>query len=153
MTSNDENKNLKKITIYTDGSCIGNPGRGGWGAILMYTDTNGKLHKKKIRGDDSFTTNNRMELTAVIESLKNLKEKCNIDLYSDSKYVIEGITKWLLNWKKKKWKTSNKKPVQNQDLWQRLDEQVEKHNINFHWVKGHAYDELNNEVDELARNG
>ena len=136
----------KKVIIYTDGACSGNPGKGGWGAILIYGD-----NKKEISGYDEFTTNNKMELQAVIEALKSLNRQCNIELYTDSVYVKDGITTWINNWKKNNWKTSKKENVKNKELWIELDELIHKHNINWNWVKGHADNELNNRVDELAR--
>lgn len=138
---------MKRIEIFTDGSCSGNPGAGGWGAILRYKDV-----EKELSGYEEQTTNNRMELSAVINSLKTLKEQCNITLYTDSKYVIEGITKWLENWKKNNWRTANKKgDVKNVDLWQELDEQVSKHIIRWVWVKGHDGHFENERVDLLAK--
>ena len=149
------NKALKKIIIYTDGACSGNPGKGGWGAILICKtkDKNGKEvdFTKKISGGDNNTTNNKMELTAVIEALKILKTSCEIDLFTDSKYVMDGATKWLKQWQDNNWRCANKKPVKNQELWQELSLQSQKHIINWHWVKGHADNVLNNEVDRLAR--
>jgi len=139
---------MKKIDIYTDGACRGNPGPGGWGALLIYKDTD-----KAIYGGEIDTTNNRMEMTAIIEALKIVKMDCNITLYTDSKYVMDGITKWLPNWKKKGWITSNKKPVKNKDLWQILEESISKHNIEWQWVKGHAGIPGNEKADELANQG
>ncbi len=136
----------KKVTIYTDGACSGNPGKGGWGAILIYGN-----NKKEISGYSELTTNNKMELQAVIEALKLLKRQCEVDLYTDSVYVKDGITKWINNWKKNNWRTSKKDDVKNKELWVELDELTQKHNINWNWVKGHADNELNNRVDELAR--
>jgi ribonuclease HI len=139
---------MKKIDIYTDGACRGNPGPGGWGALLIYKDAD-----KAIYGGEIDTTNNRMEMTAIIEALKIVKMDCNITLYTDSKYVMDGITKWLSNWKKKGWITSNKKPVKNKDLWQILEESISKHNIEWQWVKGHAGIPGNEKADELANQG
>ena len=139
---------MKKIDIYTDGACRGNPGPGGWGALLIYKDTD-----RAIYGGEIDTTNNRMEMTAIIEALKIVKMDCNITLYTDSKYVMDGITKWLSNWKKKGWITSNKKPVKNKDLWQILEESISKHNIEWQWVKGHAGIPGNEKADELANQG
>jgi ribonuclease HI len=136
---------MKNIKIYSDGACSGNPGPGGWGAILLYNTT-----KKEISGGSAQTTNNIMEITAVIESLSVLKESCSIDFYSDSKYVIDGITNWIHSWKKQNWKNSAKKPVKNLDLWLKLDKLASKHQINWHWVKGHADNFYNNRCDELA---
>lgn len=147
--------NLPKITIYTDGACSGNPGVGGWGAILLYStiDKNGKKQtlKKAISGREENTTNNKMEMMAVISSLKLLKKPCDIDLYTDSKYVMSGITEWIYNWIKNGWKGADKKPVKNKELWQEMFELTKLHQIHWHWVKGHADNELNNEVDKLAR--
>lgn len=138
---------LKKIIIYTDGACSFNPGPGGWGVILMYNDV-----KKELSGGDKLTTNNRMELTAVIEGLKALKEKCEVSIYSDSAYVVNAfLQNWVSNWQKNNWKTSNKKEVANQDLWQILLELTQKHIISWHKVKGHADNPYNNRCDELAR--
>lgn len=139
---------MKKIDIYTDGACRGNPGPGGWGALLIYKDAD-----KAIYGGEIDTTNNRMEMTAIIEALKIVKMDCNITLYTDSKYVMDGITKWLPNWKKKGWITSNKKPVKNKDLWQILEESISKHSIEWQWVKGHAGIPGNEKADELANQG
>jgi len=133
---------MKKVLIYTDGACSGNPGVGGWGAILISGQ-----HVKKIFGSYHDTTNNRMELTAVIESLKILKESCEVDIFTDSKYVHDGITKWIINWK-----TNNWKKVKNQDLWKILDDLVysNNHKINWHWIKGHNGNEFNEIADKLA---
>lgn len=134
------------VVIYTDGACSGNPGAGGWGAILMHDG-----RKKEISGFTTFTTNNIMELTAVIEALKMLKQPCNVELYSDSAYVVNAINqKWIDNWKKNGWLGSDKKPVKNEGLWKKLDELLTKHNVNFNKVKGHADNEFNNRCDELA---
>jgi len=131
--------------MYTDGACRGNPGPGGWGVILSYRDRN-----KKLSGFDPQTTNNRMELTAAIEGLRSLSRACDIELNTDSKYVLQGISEWIESWKSNGWKTAAKKPVKNVDLWQSLDEQVKKHRINWHWVKGHAGIEGNEMADQLA---
>ena len=140
---------MSKITIYTDGACSGNPGVGGWGAILLYQE-----HKKEIYGGDKYTTNNKMELTAVIEALSVLKkENCDIEIYTDSQYVKKGITEWLFGWKKNNWKNSKKQEVLNRDLWEKLDILTSKHNIEWFWVKGHNNNELNERADELARLG
>lgn len=139
---------MKKITIYTDGACSGNPGPGGWGALLLYAD-----HRKELMEGDFNTTNNRMELTAAIEALNALKEKCSVTLHTDSIYVKDGITKWIDNWKQNGWRTAAKKPVKNADLWQALDEAVARHNIKWKWVKGHDGDEGNERADELANMG
>ena len=135
-----------EVEIYSDGACLGNPGPGGWGAILMAKDK-----KKEISGSESDTTNNRMELTAVIEALKTLKKPAQVKLYTDSKYVIDGITKWIFSWKKTQWRNSNRKLVKNSDLWQNLDNEVQKHKIKWIWVKGHSGNFYNELVDNLAR--
>lgn len=138
---------MARIEIFTDGACSGNPGKGGWGAILRHKET-----EKELSGAENETTNNRMELTAVIEALKALKTTCIITLYTDSRYVMDGINQWLPNWKKNNWKTSNKKSeVKNIDLWQQLDELVQQHEIKWIWVKGHAGHPENERVDKLAR--
>ena len=139
---------MKKVDIYTDGACRGNPGPGGWGALLIYNDA-----RKTIYGGEKDTTNNRMEMIAVIEALKLIKSDCEISLYTDSKYVMDGVNKWLSGWKQKDWKTSNKKPVKNQDLWESIDACITKHNIEWHWVKGHAGNPGNELADELANRG
>ena len=136
----------KKIIIYTDGACSGNPGKGGWGAILKYGD-----HTKEISGYAELTTNNKMELQAVIEALKLIKKDYDIEIFTDSNYVKDGITKWINTWKLNNWKTSKRESVKNKELWLELDELRQKYNINWNWVKGHADDEINNKVDELAR--
>ena len=139
---------MDKVIIYTDGACSGNPGPGGWGAILMYKDT-----KKEISGEKKDTTNNVMELTAVVEGLKLLKYPCEVDLYSDSAYVVNAFTQgWIYNWVKNNWKTANKEPVKNKEIWQELYELTKKHKVNFIKVKGHSDNEWNNRCDELARN-
>lgn len=138
---------MEEITIYTDGACSGNPGPGGWGAILMFGDT-----KKEISGGLDNTTNNVMELTAVIESLKMLKRPCRVDLYSDSAYVVNAfLQKWIYGWIKKNWKTAWNDPVKNKELWQELYGLTKIHDVTFHKVKGHADNEFNNRCDELAR--
>lgn len=136
----------KKIIIYTDGACSGNPGKGGWGAILKYGD-----HTKEISGYAELTTNNKMELQAVIEALKLIKKDYDIEIFTDSSYVKNGITSWINTWKLNNWKTSKRESVKNKELWLELDELRQKYNINWNWVKGHADDEINNRVDELAR--
>ena len=139
---------MKKVEIFTDGACRGNPGKGGWGALLRYGDI-----EKTLYGGARDTTNNKMELRAVIEALKALKKPSLIKLTTDSKYVLEGITKWLPNWKKRNWKTANKKPVQNVDLWIELDELVALHDIEWHRVKGHSGHRENEIADQLANKG
>lgn len=138
-----------QVTIYTDGGCVPNPGAGGWGAILIHPNHT----EKELYGGMADTTNNRMELTAVIEALRSLKEKHTIELYVDSQYVKNGMTKWMENWIRKKWRTSTGSPVKNQDLWQVLNMLVDKHEINWHWVKGHAGNVYNERVDQLATKG
>ncbi len=137
-----------EVTIHTDGACRGNPGPGGWGAILESGATCKTLH-----GGEVLTTNNRMELTAVIQALAALKRPCTITLYSDSIYVLKGITEWLPNWKSRGWKTAAKKPVMNVDLWQALDAEVQRHTIDWQWVKGHSGHAGNEEADRLANLG
>jgi ribonuclease HI len=135
-----------KVTIYTDGACSGNPGPGGWGALLRYGD-----HEKELSGGEKDTTNNRMELKAVIEALRSLKRSCHADVYTDSSYVKDGIEKWLTAWKARGWKTADRKPVKNKDLWEELDTEVAQHSVKFHWVRGHNGHPENERVDELAR--
>ncbi len=134
-----------RVTLHTDGACRGNPGPGGWGAVLQYGGS-----EKELYGFTPQTTNNRMELTAVIESLKALTRSCDIDLYTDSKYVLQGMTEWLDGWKQKGWKTAAKKPVKNVDLWQQLDQQAARHQIQWHWVRGHSGNPGNERADQLA---
>ena len=137
---------MKTVTIYTDGACSGNPGPGGWGAILEYMG-----HEKELSGGEKNTTNNRMELTAVIKALQALKEPCTVELYSDSKYVLDALQKgWAVSWRKKGWIKSDKKPALNPDLWEILLNLVEMHDVRYHWVKGHASNPKNNRCDELA---
>lgn len=139
-------KKMKTVTIYTDGACSGNPGPGGWGAILIYG-----THKRELSGGEADTTNNRMELTAVIQALSLLKEPCIVELWSDSKYVIDGLEKgWARGWQKRGWIKSDKKPALNPDLWGRLLELESLHTLRYHWIKGHAENEYNNRCDELA---
>jgi ribonuclease HI len=137
-----------RVSIWTDGACSGNPGPGGWGAVLRYGET-----ERELCGGEAETTNNRMELLAAIEALNALKRPCEIDLYTDSQYVRGGITGWLANWKRNGWKTSDKKPVKNADLWQALDAAAARHAISWHWVKGHAGHPENERADALARQG
>ncbi|MCY7293923.1 ribonuclease HI [Alteromonas sp. a30] len=137
---------MKTIHIYTDGSCLGNPGPGGYGATLIYNQ-----HRKEISGGFKKTTNNRMELVAAIKALESLKEPCQVELTTDSQYVKNGINQWIENWKRRGWKTADKKPVKNQDLWQALDSAVSNHTVNWHWVKGHSGHPENERCDELAR--
>ena len=139
---------MKTVEIWTDGACSGNPGPGGWGALLRYGDK-----ERELYGGEAETTNNRMELTAAIEALNALKEPCKVSLTTDSQYVKGGITGWINGWKSNGWKTANKKPVKNSDLWQALDEAVTRHRIDWHWIKGHAGHPENEKADELARLG
>jgi ribonuclease HI len=136
---------VKKIQLVTDGACLGNPGRGGWACILRY---NGR--KKELWGCEPYTTNNRMELRAAIEGLRALNEDCEVEVVTDSEYVKNGITTWIHNWKRKGWLTAAKKPVVNQDLWQDLDEEADRHKTTWSWTKGHASHADNNRCDELA---
>ena len=137
---------MKTVTIYTDGACSGNPGPGGWGAILEYMG-----HEKELSGGEKNTTNNRMELTAVIKALQALKEPCTVELYSDSKYVIDALQKgWAVSWRKRGWIKSDKKPALNPDLWEILLNLTEIHDVHYHWVKGHASNPKNNRCDDLA---
>lgn len=136
---------MKKVTLYTDGACSGNPGPGGWAAILIY----GK-HERELSGGEAATTNNRMELMATIMGLRHLKERCAVTLFTDSKYVLQGYTEWLPGWQKKGWKTADKKPVKNVDLWQALAAEAARHEITWQWVKGHSGDTYNDRADALA---
>lgn len=136
------------VTLYTDGACKGNPGPGGWGALLSYGE-----RTRELCGGEAATTNNRMELMAAIEGLKALNRRCQVDLYTDSQYVRKGITEWMAGWKKNGWKTAARKPVKNEDLWRALDEQVARHDIRWHWVKGHSGVPGNERADALANLG
>lgn len=136
------------VVIHTDGACSGNPGPGGWGAILRY---NG--HEKELQGGETLTTNNRMELTAAIMALEALTRPSTVELHTDSQYVKDGISKWIHGWKRNGWKTSDKKPVKNAELWQRLDQALARHQVSWFWVKGHAGHDDNERADELARMG
>ena len=136
---------MNEVTIYTDGACSGNPGKGGWGAILINAE-----ETKYMSGSKQLTTNNQMELTATIEALKAILKPSNIALYTDSQYVKNGITSWIFNWKKNGWKTANKKPVANKDLWIELEKYVDFHSVNWFWVKGHSGDHYNEIADGLA---
>ena len=136
---------MTEVKIYTDGACRGNPGPGGWAAVLMTRGT-----ERELSGAEAHTTNNRMELTAAIRALEALKRPCEIDLYTDSQYVKNGITTWILDWKRRHWRTADRKPVKNVDLWQRLDELVGGHKITWHWVRGHSGHPINERVDALA---
>ena len=139
---------MKQVRAFTDGACSGNPGPGGWGAVLQFGD-----HERELHGGAADTTNNRMELTAAIEALKALSEPCRVSLTTDSKYVKDGITQWLANWKRNGWKTAAKKPVKNQDLWQALDHESSRHEIDWCWVKGHSGHPENERADRLANLG
>ena len=134
------------MTIHTDGACSGNPGPGGYGAILQWG-----AHTREIKGGEPHTTNNRMELMAAIVALETLKRPCAVDIHTDSQYLRDGITKWIHGWKRNGWKTADKKPVKNVDLWQRLEQALTRHTVRWHWVKGHAGHDLNERADELAR--
>lgn len=136
------------VIIYTDGACRGNPGVGGWGVLLRYKDS-----VKELYGGEAQTTNNRMELMAAIKALEALTRPCHIQLYTDSNYVLKGITEWLANWKRRGWKTANKTAVKNEDLWRRLDNAISTHQIDWHWVKGHSGDSHNDRADALANKG
>ena len=136
------------MTIFTDGACSGNPGPGGWGAILRFGDV-----EKELKGGENPSTNNRMELLAAISALEALKKPASVDLTTDSQYVRKGITEWIHNWKRNGWKTADKKPVKNADLWQRLDAALKPHDVRWHWIKGHAGHAENERADQLARDG
>ena len=137
-----------KVVIYTDGACSGNPGPGGWGAILFYGEK-----KKELKGGDLATTNNRMELMAAIQALEALTKPCHVELHTDSQYVQKGIHEWIHGWKRRGWRTADGKPVKNDDLWKRLDEARARHKVDWRWIKGHAGHEFNERADELARLG
>ncbi|MCL2872024.1 MAG: ribonuclease HI [Betaproteobacteria bacterium] len=143
-----EKSTTRVVEIYTDGACKGNPGPGGWGALLVFGDA-----RRELFGGEAHTTNNRMELIAVIEALVALIRSCDVQLYTDSVYVKNGIEQWIHNWKKNGWKTANKKPVKNDDLWQALDREAARHNIEWHWLKGHAGHPGNERADALANQG
>lgn len=138
----------QRVLIWTDGACSGNPGPGGWGAVLRYGS-----HEKELKGGEPLTTNNRMELTAAIEALESLTRPCPVTLHTDSQYLRSGVTGWLDRWKRNGWRTADRKPVRNEDLWRRLDAAAARHEVRWLWVKGHAGDELNERADELAREG
>lgn len=139
---------MSEVKIYTDGACSGNPGPGGWGAVLIYGNIT-----KEIYGSIDHTTNNRMELTAPIEALKLLKKRCEVNIYTDSNYLREGITKWINNWKQNNWRTKNKAPIKNIELWQSLEYEALKHNITWHWVRAHNGNKWNEIADQLAVKG
>ena len=136
----------QQVSIWTDGACSGNPGPGGWGAILRYGG-----HEKELKGGEALTTNNRMELTAAIEALRSLSRSCEVVLHTDSQYLRGGVTGWINSWKRNGWRTADKKPVKNVDLWQRLDAALGEHEVHWHWVRGHAGHDMNERADELAR--
>jgi len=136
------------VVIHTDGACSGNPGPGGWGAVLEY---DGRV--RELKGGAAHSTNNRMELTAAIEALNALKRSCKVELFSDSVYVRDGITRWIRGWKRNGWKTASKKPVKNKELWQALDTAMQRHEVRFHWLKGHAGHHANERADDLANQG
>ena len=138
----------RRVTLYTDGACSGNPGPGGWGAVILYGE-----HRKTLCGGEPETTNNRMELRAAIEGLNALTRACPVDLHTDGQYVKNGITSWIHGWKRNGWKTADKKPVKNEELWRALEAALDRHDVTWHWVKGHAGHDLNEEADELARAG
>ena len=139
---------IEKVVVFTDGACSGNPGPGGWGAILTF-----KGAEKELKGGETLTTNNRMELMAAISALEAMKRPCRVELHTDSQYVKNGITSWIHNWKRNGWRTADKKPVKNEDLWKRLDEALAIHTVDWRWVKGHAGHEMNERADALARAG
>ena len=139
---------MKQVIIYTDGACRGNPGPGGWGALIKFESA-----EKEIFGGQPDTTNNKMELSAAIEGLAALKEPCSVELFTDSKYVMDGITQWIQNWKKNNWRTAAKKDVKNKELWQKLDQLISQHQVQWHWVKGHSGDAGNETADLLANKG
>ena len=148
MFRSDKDNMMQIVEVYTDGACRGNPGPGGWGAWLKIGEA-----EKELCGGEPETTNNRMELMAAIQALETLNQPCVIKLYSDSKYVLQGITEWMDNWKKRGWKTAAKKPVKNEDLWRRLDAAMQQHEINWIWVKGHSGNPGNDKADQLANQG
>jgi len=145
-TTPENNQSLTRVTIYTDGACTGNPGPGGWGVLLKFG-----RYVKELSGGESDTTNNRMELTAAIRGLQALKRPCQVQFYTDSEYLRKGITEWISSWKRRGWKTTGKKPVKNQDLWRELDDAIQVHDIQWHWVRGHSGQRENERVDKLAR--
>jgi ribonuclease HI len=139
---------MKRVSVFTDGACRGNPGPGGWGAVLRFGET-----EKEICGGELATTNNRMEMTAAIRALETLREPCRVDLYTDSVYLRSGITEWLPDWRRRGWRTASRKPVKNQDLWEALSALTDRHEVAWHWVKGHAGHPENERADELANRG
>lgn len=141
-------QDVKPVEIWTDGACKGNPGMGGWGALLRHGP-----HEKELCGGEAHTTNNRMEIMAVIQALKALKRPCHVRVHTDSQYVQKGMTQWMDNWKRRGWRTASRQPVKNADLWQELDTQVQKHTVAWHWVRGHDGDPGNERADALANQG
>lgn len=141
-------KEASQVTIYTDGACSGNPGPGGWGAVLISRD-----NRRELKGGEAQTTNNRMELTAAIEALAALKRPCRVDLHTDSNYLRDGITRWIDKWRSNGWRTADRKPVKNAELWQKLADAAVKHDVHWHWVRGHAGEIENERADALAREG
>jgi ribonuclease HI len=139
---------LPRVAIYTDGACSGNPGPGGWGAILTFGD-----NEKELSGGEPYTTNNRMELMAAIAALEQLTKPCRVDVHTDSQYLRNGIMSWINTWKRNGWRTSDKSPVKNVDLWQRLEAALARHEVHWHWVRGHAGHAMNERADQLARDG
>jgi len=137
---------LSRVDLYTDGACSGNPGPGGWGALLLYNE-----HRRELNGGEPETTNNRMELTAVIRGIRALKRRCRVVVHTDSTYVMKGITEWIGAWKARGWKTADRKPVKNVDLWRELDEELSRHEVEWRWVRGHSGDPGNERADQLAR--
>jgi ribonuclease HI len=146
MTEPHPAPSVQHVVVHTDGACSGNPGPGGWGAILQWGD-----QQRELKGGEAHTTNNRMELTAAIMALEALKRPCTVDIHTDSEYLRQGVTGWIHNWKRNGWKTADRKPVKNVDLWQRLEAALAHHKINWHWVRGHSGHDLNERADELAR--
>lgn len=136
---------MKQVSIFTDGACRGNPGPGGWGALLRYGSS-----EKQISGSELMTTNNRMEVLAAIHALRHLKESCQVDLYTDSQYLQKGVSEWIIKWRQNNWKKADKKPIKNVDLWQLLDEETKRHQITWHWVKGHSGHRENDLADLIA---
>ena len=148
MTMTEAPDGTGTVEIFTDGACSGNPGPGGWGAILRY-----KGVERELKGGEPQTTNNRMEMMAVLVALNSLTRSCSVDIYTDSQYVMKGMTEWLRGWKARGWKTADRKPVKNEDMWRALDEAVSRHRVAWHWVKGHAGHAENERADQLARDG
>jgi ribonuclease HI len=142
----DETKTADRVIIHTDGACSGNPGPGGWGAILQWGE-----HRRELKGGENHTTNNRMELMGAISALEALKRPCEVEIHTDSQYLRQGITEWIHGWKRNGWRTGEKKPVKNVDLWQRLDAAAARHRMHWHWVRGHSGHDLNERADQLAR--